>query len=75
MPIEEFPPRDPLEYPPPDPPRAFANERVGIPISAATIQTVMSFELFDMGFLSQQGDSLWQAQEYPSSFGERKPKV
>jgi hypothetical protein len=56
--IEEFPPRDPLENPPPDPPLAFANERVGIPMSAATRQTVMSVERFNMGFLSRQGGTL-----------------
>ncbi len=53
MPIDELPPRAPLEKPPP--PRAFANERVGRPMSDTTMQTAISFELFNMGFLSQQG--------------------
>jgi hypothetical protein len=61
--IEEFPPRDPLEKPPPDPPLAFANESVGIPMSAATIQTAMRFEIFNMGFLSQEGITLRQTRE------------
>jgi hypothetical protein len=52
--MDEFPPRDPLEKPPP-PPRALANDRVGRPISEAMMQAAISFELFCIDVLSQEG--------------------
>lgn len=48
-----LPLRDPLEYPPPDPPRAFAKERVGAPIRDNRMVAAMSFVLFKaVSFLS-----------------------
>jgi len=41
----------------------------------ATMQTAMSFELFNMDFLSQQGGTFPQAQEHPSRFERRKPDI
>jgi hypothetical protein len=38
--------RDPLEYPPPDPPRAFARETAGVPMRAATMHDAMTFVVF-----------------------------
>jgi len=49
---EELPPRDPLENPPPDPPRAFANERVGTPTRANTRHAAMNFVVFKLDILS-----------------------
>ncbi len=44
--------RDPLEYPPPDPPLAFAKDRVGTPIRENTMVAAMSFVVFKTSFLS-----------------------
>jgi len=44
-------------------------------MSTATTQTAMSFELFNMRFLSQQGGTLWRAQGHPSRTGSRKPDI
>ncbi len=49
---DEPPLRDPLEKPPPDPPRAFAKETVGIPTRDNTMHAAMSFMLFKVGSLS-----------------------
>jgi hypothetical protein len=49
---EEPPLRDPLEKPPPDPPRAFAKEMVGSPTIDNTMNAAMSFVVFKAGFLS-----------------------
>src|SRR5690242_18875461 len=49
MPIEDCPPRAPLENPPPDP-RALANERVGAPMSEAMRKTAMRCERVTMTF-------------------------
>ena len=49
MPIDELPPRTPLENPPPDP-RALANESVGPPMSDAMSKTAMRCERFTMTF-------------------------
>jgi hypothetical protein len=49
---EEPPPRGPLENPPPDPPRAFAKEMVGIPTIDNTMNAAISFVIFKAGFLS-----------------------
>ncbi len=48
----EPPLRDPLEKPPPDPPRAFAKETVGIPTRDKTMHAEMNFVIFKAGFLS-----------------------
>jgi hypothetical protein len=44
--------RDPLEYPPPEPPLAFAKDRVGTPIRENTMVAAMSFVVFKTSFLS-----------------------
>jgi hypothetical protein len=44
--------RDPLEYPPPEPPLAFAKDRVGTPIREITMVAAMSFVVFKTSFLS-----------------------
>jgi hypothetical protein len=44
--------RDPLEYPPPEPPLAFAKDRVGTPIRENTMVAEMSFVAFKTSFLS-----------------------
>jgi len=49
---DELPPRDPLEKPPPDPPRAFAKETVGIPTRDNTIIAAMNLVVFKAGSLS-----------------------
>lgn len=49
---EEPPLRDPLENPPPDPPRAFAKEMVGMPTKDNTMNAAMSLVIFKAGFLS-----------------------
>jgi hypothetical protein len=43
------------EYPPPDPPRAFAKERVGTPIRDSMIVAAMSFVVVKTHFLSYGG--------------------
>lgn len=45
---EEPPLRDPLENPPPDPPRAFAKDRVGTPTRAITRHAAMSLVVFKL---------------------------
>jgi hypothetical protein len=37
---------EPLEYPPPDPPLAFAKETVGTPMRENTMVAAMSFVVF-----------------------------
>jgi hypothetical protein len=49
---EEPPLRDPLENPPPDPPRAFAREMVGMPTRDNTMNAAMSLVVFNTSFLS-----------------------
>jgi len=52
--------RDPLVYPPPEPPLAFANDTVGTPMRESIITVAMSFVVFTMSsFLSipMLGDS------------------
>lgn len=49
---EEFPLREPLENPPPDPPRAFAKETVGTPIRDNTRHAAMTLVVFKLGILS-----------------------
>jgi hypothetical protein len=49
---EALPLRDPLEYPPPEPPLAFAKDRVGTPIRESTTVAAMSFVVFKTSFLS-----------------------
>ncbi|CAE6787657.1 conserved hypothetical protein [Nitrospira defluvii] len=49
---DELPPRDPLENPPPDPPRAFAKDKVGTPTRAHTRQAAISFVVFTLCILS-----------------------
>ncbi len=49
---EEPPLRDPLENPPPDPPRAFAKEMVGMPTNDNTMNAAMNLVIFKTGFLS-----------------------
>jgi hypothetical protein len=45
--------RDPLVYPPPEPPLAFANDIVGAPMRESIITVAMSFVVFNMSsFLS-----------------------
>ena len=51
---EEPPLREPLENPPPDPPRAFAKEMVGMPTKDNTMNAAMSFVMFKASFLSIQ---------------------
>lgn len=49
---EELLPREPLENPPPDPPRAFAKETVGTPIRDNTRHAAMTLVVFKLGILS-----------------------
>jgi len=49
---DELPPRDPLENPPPDPPRALAKERVGTPIRDTAITAAMSLVVVKTGSFS-----------------------
>ena len=49
---EEAPLREPPEYPPPDPPRAFAKETVGTPIRDNTRHAAMTLVVFKLDILS-----------------------
>jgi hypothetical protein len=49
---EELLPREPLENPPPDPPRALAKEMVGRPTKDKTRHAAMSFVVFKLFILS-----------------------
>lgn len=49
---EELPPREPLENPPPDPPRAFAKETAGTPIRENTRHAAMILVVFKLDILS-----------------------
>lgn len=53
--LPDEPLRDPLENPPPDPPRAFANEIVGAPTNSSTRPAAMSLVVFKV--LSFPGQS------------------
>jgi hypothetical protein len=67
-----LPLRDPLENPPPDPPRAFAKERVGTPIRDNTMVAAMSFVLFKASVLSIDVRNQSRRDLYPNSIGSRK---
>src|SRR5574340_48778 len=49
---DELPLRDPLENPPPDPPRAFAKDTVGTPTRDNARHAAMSLVVFKAGSLS-----------------------
>ena len=70
---EELPLREPLENPPPDPPRAFAKETVGTPTRVKIMDAAMSFVVFKTGFLSIEFTEEPRASYYPTSYGTRKP--
>jgi hypothetical protein len=63
---------EPLEYPPPDPPLAFAKEKVGTPIRENTRVAAMSFVLFKTSFLSIDVADQSGARLYLSSKGIKK---
>lgn len=67
-----LPLRDPLEKPPPDPPRAFAKERVGTPIRDNTMVAAMSFVLFKASVLSIDVRNQSRRNSYPNSIGSKK---
>jgi len=69
-----LPLRDPLEYPPPDPPRAFAKERVGTPIRDNTMVAAISFVLFKVRFLSIDVANQSRTSQYPNSKSLKKTK-
>ena len=52
--LSEPPLRDPLENPPPDPPLALANERVGTPIRDNAMHAAMSLVGVNTGVLSMK---------------------
>lgn len=67
-----LPLRDPLEYPPPDPPRAFAKERVGAPIRDNTMVAAMSCVLFKASVLSIDVRNQSVRDRDPNSIGSKK---
>jgi hypothetical protein len=52
--LPEPPLREPLENPPPDPPRAFAKERVGTPMRQNTMNAAMILVVFNTRILSME---------------------
>ena len=54
---EELPPRDPLENPPPDPPRAFAKEIVGTPTKDNTRHAAINLVVFKRYVLSMEREN------------------
>src|SRR5689334_22372327 len=71
--LPDPPPRDPPENPPP-PPRALANETVGTPMSAQTMQEAISFLVITGGCpfgCGRGGNCL----HHPSRYGRKKPKI
>ena len=70
-----LPLRDPLEKPPPDPPRAFAKERVGTPIRDNTMVAAMSFVLFKARFLSIDVRNQHAGTCILTVLAPRKPKI
>jgi len=63
---------EPLEYPPPDPPLAFAKETVGTPIRDNAMHAAMSLVVFKIGFLSINVQDQSNNLSYPSSNGLKK---
>jgi hypothetical protein len=58
---------EPLEYPPPDPPFAFAKEIVGTPTRENAIVAAMSFVVFKTCFLSMDFADRSRAHHYPTA--------
>lgn len=67
--------REPLEYPPPDPPLAFAKEMVGTPIRDNAMHAAMSLVVFKTGFLSIDVVVVQTRRGILAVMASRKPKI
>jgi hypothetical protein len=58
---------EPLEYPPPDPPLAFAKEMVGTPTRENAMVAAMIFVVFKTCFLSMDFTDRPRTHHYPTA--------
>ena len=72
--LPDPPPREPPENPPP-PPRALANETVGTPMSAQTMQEAISFLVITGDVLSVAVVDPVTVLHHPNRYGRKKPKI
>jgi len=72
--LPDPPPREPPENPPP-PPRALANETVGTPMSAQTMQEAISFLVITSDVLSVAVVDPAAVLHHPNRYGRKKPKI
>jgi hypothetical protein len=71
---DELPLRDPLENPPPDPPRALAKDRLGTRTREHTMHAAINLVVFKTGFLSLDVEINHVPGDILPGIGEENPR-